>query len=96
MNEDRQQTPIEGHAVSEEGHEVYQIRVKNHLNDSWSEWFEGLTITHEEDGITVLTGPVADQPALHGLLVKIRDLGLPLVSVNQAIINENEEGKSDE
>jgi hypothetical protein len=48
----------------------------------WSEWLEGLRITHEEDGSTVLTGQVADQPALHGLLIKIRDLGAPLVSVN--------------
>ena len=96
MNEDRRQTPTPGNAVSEEDHEhsaesqAYQIRIKGYLNDSWSEWFEGLTITHEEDGTTVLTGPVADQPALHGLLVKIRDLGLPLVSVNCAKPNEGE------
>ena len=69
---------------------VYQIRIKGHLDDSWSEWFEGLRMTYEEDGTTVLTGPVADQPALHGLLVKIRDLGLPLVSVNCAKPNEGE------
>ena len=92
MNEDRRQTPIVGHAVSEKDRErhtlpvkqkVYQIRVKGHLDNSWSEWFEGLSMTHEEDGTTVLTGPVADQPALYGLLTKIRDLGLPLVSVNR-------------
>jgi hypothetical protein len=82
VNKDRRQTPITSHAVSKEGHKVYQIRVKGHLDSSWSEWFEGLTIAYEADGITVLTGLLADQPALHGLLIKIRDLGLPLVSVN--------------
>lgn len=96
MNEDRRQTPIAGNAVSEEDRkhslesQVYQIRIKGHLNNSWSEWFEGLSMTHEEDGTTVLTGPVADQPALHGLLVKIRDLGLPLVSVNPIEPNQGE------
>ena len=85
---DRRQTPIAGNAVDEDHRthslesQVYQIRVKGHLDNSWSEWFGGLSMTHEEDGTTVLTGPVADQPALHGLLIKIRDLGLPLVSVN--------------
>lgn len=69
---------------------VYQVRVRGHLDDSWSEWFEGLSMAHEEDGITVLTGPVTDQPALHGLLAKIRDLGLPLVSVNCIKPNEGE------
>jgi hypothetical protein len=62
---------------------VYQIRVRGHLDCRWSGWFEGLTIVHEQDGTTVLTGKVADQPALHGLLIKIRDLGLPLLSVEQ-------------
>jgi hypothetical protein len=60
----------------------YQIIVKGHLDHQWSEWFEGLSITHGEDGTTVLAGPVADQAALHGLLVKIRNLGLPLISIN--------------
>lgn len=97
MNEDRRQTPIAGHAVSENERnrysvesQVYRIRVKGHLDNGWSEWFEGLSVTREEDGTTVLTGPVADQPALHGLLVKIRDLGLPLVSVNCVKPNEGE------
>ena len=61
---------------------IYQIRVKGHLDGSWSEWLGGLAFVHKEDGTTALTGPVADQSALYGLLVKIRDLGLPLVSVN--------------
>ena len=59
---------------------VYQIRIKGHLGPRWSEWFEGLTITPTDDGETLLTGPVADQAALHGLLRKVRDLGMPLIS----------------
>jgi len=67
---------------------VYQIRLKGHLGSQWTDWFEGLTITLEEDGNTLLTGPVIDQAALHGLLKKVRDLGMPLVSVIQAQFNE--------
>jgi hypothetical protein len=62
---------------------IYEIRVAGHLSPQWADWFEGLTITLEEDGNTLLTGPVADQAALHGLLKKVRDLGLSLLSVNQ-------------
>ena len=60
---------------------VYQIRVKGHLGSQWKDWFGGLTVTLEDNGETLLTGPVADQAALHGLLRKMRDLGMPLVSV---------------
>ncbi len=60
---------------------VYQIRLKGHLGCQWADWFGGLTITLEDDGDTVLTGPVVDQAALHGLLRKVRDLGMPLLSV---------------
>ena len=62
---------------------VYQIRIKGHLGEQWTDWFEGLTITLEEDGNTLFTGLVVDQAALHGLLKKVRDLGMPLLSVNR-------------
>jgi hypothetical protein len=61
---------------------IYQIRIMGHLGPHWAGWFEGLTITLEDNGETVLTGPVADQTALHGLLRRVRDLGMPLLAVN--------------
>ena len=60
---------------------VYQIKVKGRLGNQWIDWFEGMTIA-SEGGITTITGPVTDQAALHGLLIRVRDLGLPLLSVN--------------
>ena len=69
--------PIKAHPEPE----LYEIRVRGHLDARWANRFEGLTITLEEDGDTLLTGPVIDQAALHGLLKKVRDLGMPLVSV---------------
>jgi hypothetical protein len=62
---------------------IYQIKIEGHLGQEWMEWFEGLTIMLEEDGETLLTGPVTDQAALYGLLKKVRDLGMPLLSVNR-------------
>ena len=67
---------------------VYQIRIKGHLGLQWTEWFAGLTITLEENGNTLLTGPVIDQAALHGLLKKVRDLGMPLISVDSVKSNQ--------
>lgn len=61
--------------------EIYQIVVKGHLDSEWSDWFEGLTIALLDNGETILSGPVVDQAALHGVLIKIRDLGLPLLSL---------------
>jgi hypothetical protein len=63
---------------------LYEIRVKGHLDDRWADWFEGMIITLEDNGNTLLTGPVVDQAALHGLLKKVRDLGMPLLSVSPA------------
>ena len=59
----------------------YEIRLKGHLDSRWAAWFDGLSLTNESDGTTIIGGPVADQAALYGLLQKVRDLGLPLVSV---------------
>lgn len=74
----------ETHALPEYHDEsgLYEIRLKGHLNNRWANWFEGLTITLEDNGNTLLTGPVIDQAALHGLLKNVRDLGMPLISVS--------------
>ena len=60
----------------------YELRIDGHLDEHWSAWFGGMTLIHEDDGTTTLTGAVADQAALHGLLTKVRDLGATLISVN--------------
>jgi len=62
---------------------LYEIRVKGHLDQHWSTWFEGLTISHDGDGNTVLRGPLVDEAALHGVLIKVRDLALPLLAVSR-------------
>jgi hypothetical protein len=67
---------------------IYQIRIKGHLGRQWTDWFGGLTITLEDNGDTLLTGPVVDQAALHGLLKKVRDLGMPLLSVIRSQFHE--------
>ena len=75
----------ETHASTEAHHEpeLYEIRLKGHLDDRWADWFEGVTISLEGNGDTLLTGPVIDQAALHGLLRRVRDLGMPLLSVKR-------------
>ena len=73
---------LESTAARDEPEQV-EIRIKGHLADRWAGWFEGLTLTRQENGDTLLTGPVVDQAALHGLLKKVRDTGMPLLSVNR-------------
>src|SRR6266446_5895540 len=73
---------------------IYQIRIKGHLGHQWTDWFGGLAITLEDNGDTLLTGPVVDQAALHGLLRTVRDLGIPLVSVRS--IQQDESVASEE
>ena len=69
---------------------IYEIVIKGHLDERWADWFGGLTFTHESDGTTTLQGTIADQAALYGLLNGIRDLGLPLLSVQQTNPNREE------
>jgi len=71
---------------------VYEIRVQGHLDQSWSDWFEGLTISYEGDGSTVLHGPLPDEAALHGVLIKVRDLALPLLAVKRITASGEKEG----
>jgi hypothetical protein len=66
----------------------YEIRIRGHLGSRWATWFDGMTLTAMSDGTTVLEGPVVDQAALHGVLHKVRDTGLPLLSVNQVDIGD--------
>jgi hypothetical protein len=73
---------------------VYEIRIKGHLGSQWTDWFEGFTIALEEDGDTLLTGPVSDQAALYGLLKKVRDLGMPLLSFNRVQYDEMHQNNS--
>jgi hypothetical protein len=68
-------------ATDPQAPQLYQIRLRGHLSEQWADWFGGLTVELTDDGETLLTGPIADQAALHGLLKKIRDLGMPLISV---------------
>ena len=75
------ETPTSTEAYDEPG--LYEIRLKGHLDDEWADWFGGMTLTREDNGETLLAGSVVDQAALHGLLRKVRDLGLPLVSVSR-------------
>ncbi len=72
----------------------YELRIRGHLDTRWAAWFDGLSLTHECDGTTVLCGPVVDQAALHGLLTKVRDLGMPLIAVTQLAPNSNTEPKA--
>lgn len=62
---------------------TYEIRIKGHLDRAWAEWFPGFVFTHQPDGVTVLSGQISDQPALHGVLMRINQLGLPLLKVEQ-------------
>lgn len=71
---------------------VYQIRLKGQLDARWTGWFGGMAVVLTEAGDTLLTGPVADQAALHGLLRKVRDVGIPLVSVNEIHPHQSYEG----
>ena len=66
--------------------DIYQFRVKGHLDDSWSDWFDGLTISNDENGTTVLMGTIADQAALHSLIAKVRNLGLTLLLIERVKI----------
>lgn len=73
----------------------YEIRLQGHLDTRWSDWFDGLTISLEDTGNTCLSGPVADQSALHGLLAKIRDLGLPLISLRRVSSSQETENATE-
>ena len=72
---------------------IYQIMIKGRLGPQWTDWFGGLTISLEENGNTLLKGPVIDQAALHGILKKIRDLGMPLLSVNSVVLDRQDHNR---
>ncbi len=74
---------------------IYEIRVKGHLDARWSAWFEGLTITCDTDGNTVLRGQLVDEAALHGVLIKVRDLALPLISLSRVDTDASTPHESD-
>lgn len=73
----------------------YEIRIQGHLDEHWSEWFEGLDITYDVDDNTVLRGPLLDETALHGVLIKVRDMALPLLAVNRIEVLREEHGSQD-
>jgi hypothetical protein len=73
---------------------IYQIRIQGHLGSEWTDWFEGLSITLEDNGETLLSGPVVDQAALYGLLRKVRDLGMPLLSINHLKLGQTDESNA--
>lgn len=83
-------TPPATHAINPK----YEIRVKGHLGPRWSAWFDGMTVMTEDNGTTVITGPVVDEAALHGLLQKLRDLAIPLVSLHQLPADAAEEPRA--
>jgi len=66
---------------------IYEIRVQGHLDQRWSTWFDGLIITYEGDDVTVLRGPLVDEAALHGILIKVRDLTLPLLALSRVAVH---------
>ena len=68
---------------------AYEIRTQGHISETWAEWFEGMSFVHEADGTTLIRCPALDQAALHGLLAKVRDLGLPLISITPAPITRH-------
>jgi hypothetical protein len=78
------QNPAPDHAEADR----YEIRLTGHLDARWNDWFDGLTVSGDIDGTTVISGQVVDQAALHGLLQRVRDLGLPLISVRQVVSDQ--------
>jgi hypothetical protein len=74
---------------------VYEIRIQGHLDQHWSAWFDGLTISNESDGSTLLRGSLVDEAALHGVLIKVRDLALPLLALNRVAAHRAERKRHD-